>query len=112
MARPKKEIDERQVRELAGMGCSYAEIAAVVGCDASTLTRRFAQVIKDGHEHRNASLRRTQYDVAVNGKHPTMLIWLGKQYLGQTDKVEGSTPGADVLTELVKEMRGEHARRS
>lgn len=72
------------------IGCSYAEIAAVVGCDPSTLTRRFAQVIKDGHERRNASVRRAQYDVGVNQKNPTMLIWLGKQFLGQSDKIEQS----------------------
>ena len=86
MARPKKEIDEKQVATLAKIGCTYAEIAAVVECDASTLTRRFAQVIKSGHEARNASVRRAQYDVGVNKKNPTMLIWLGKQHLGQRER--------------------------
>ena len=90
MARPRKDIDPEQVAKMAAIGCSYAEIAAVMKCDPSTLTRRFAQVIKDGHEKLNASLRRSQYDVGVNKKNATMLIWLGKQYLGQTDKVEQS----------------------
>ena len=90
MARPRKPISPTQVEQMAMIGCSYAEIAAVVGCDPSTLTRRFAQVIKDGHERRNASVRRAQYDVGVNQKNPTMLIWLGKQFLGQSDKIEQS----------------------
>lgn len=90
MARPKLGIDEEQVAKMAAIGCSYAEIAAVMGCDPSTLTRRFAQVIKDGHEKRNASVRRSQYDVGVNKKNCSMLIWLGKQYLGQADKIEQS----------------------
>lgn len=90
MARPRKDIDPVQVEKMAAIGCSYAEIAAVMGCDPSTLTRRFAQAIKDGHERRNASVRRAQYEVGVNKKNCTMLIWLGKQHLGQTEKVEQS----------------------
>ncbi len=33
------------------------------------------------------SLMKKQYEVAMTG-NVTMLIWLGKQYLGQSDKVE------------------------
>jgi hypothetical protein len=98
MARPRKDIDPEQVEKLAQLGLSYAEIAAVLDCDASTLTRRFAQVIKKGHEHRDASLRRTQFDVAVNQKNPTMLIWLGKQFLGQRDKQELSGENGGPIT--------------
>lgn len=87
MARPRLEIDPKQVEKLAKIGCSYAEIAAVMNCSADTLERRFAVAIKDGHEHRNSSLRRKQYQIAMTG-HPTMLIWLGKQFLGQSDKNE------------------------
>lgn len=90
MARPRKDIDPVQVEKMAAIGCTYAEIAAVMGCDPSTLTRRFAQAIKDGHERRNASVRRSQYEVGVNKKNCTMLIWLGKQHLGQAEKIEQS----------------------
>jgi DNA invertase Pin-like site-specific DNA recombinase len=65
--RPKKAIDEAQVRLLASYNCSYAEIAAVVKCDPSTLTRRFAQVIKEGREEGKASLKRVQYKKAMEG---------------------------------------------
>ena len=37
MARPKKQIDEEQVKQLAGINCSYAEMAAVLGCDPSQI---------------------------------------------------------------------------
>lgn len=86
MARPKKEINESQVRQLAAINCSYAEMAAVLGCDESTLTRRFAQVIKEGREQGRMSLKRKQYEVAMGG-NVTMLIWLGKQLLDQSEKV-------------------------
>lgn len=82
--RPKKEIDPKQVEQLAMINCSYKEIAAVVGCDESTLTRRFAQVIQIGREHGKSSLKKKQFEVAMKG-NVTMLIWLGKIMLGQRD---------------------------
>lgn len=90
MARPRLEIDELQVEKMASIGCSGDEIAAVLGCCRDTLYKRFSTVIKKGHEKRNASVRRSQYDVGVNKKNATMLIWLGKQHLGQADKIEQS----------------------
>lgn len=89
MARPKKEIDEDQIFQLASYGLTREEIAAFCGCSASTLDHNpgYHNAIKEGHTCRNASLRKKQYDVAMNG-NVVMLIWLGKQYLGQTEKVE------------------------
>jgi len=84
LARPKKEIDPEQVKQLAAIQCSYDEMASVLGCDPSTLTRRFAQAIKKGRDIGFTSLKRKQYEMAMKG-NTTMLIWLGKQYLGQAD---------------------------
>lgn len=89
MARPRKAISPIQVTELAKIGCSYAEMASVLNCDPSTLTRRFAQAIKEGRDDMHTSLRRWQYLAAKKGS-TGMLIWLGKQHLGQTDKQEVS----------------------
>lgn len=85
IGRPPLDIDPAQVEQLAMIDCSYAEMAAVLGCDASTLTRRFAQVIEKGREAGKSSLKRAQFKAAING-NPTMLIWLGKQRLGQADQ--------------------------
>lgn len=87
MARPRKPIDAEQVRKLAMINCSYAEIAAVVGCNESTLTRRFAQVIKEGREQGRSSLKRMMWEAAQKG-NTAMLIFLSKQLLGYSDKVE------------------------
>ncbi len=65
MARPIKDIDPEQIKRLAAIQCSYAEMAAVLGCDESTLTRRYAQVIKEGRETGRMSLKRKQYEVAM-----------------------------------------------
>ena len=85
MARPQLEIDENQVHQLAAIGCTYPEIAAVVGCSEQTLENRFLGTIKEGKQHFKASLRRLQYRSAQAGNQ-TMLIWLGKQNLDQRDK--------------------------
>ena len=87
MGRPLKEIDERQVRELASIQCTMEEIAAVCGCHIDTLRDRFSNIIKDAREEGKASLRRMQYLKAKEG-NATMLIWLGKQLLDQRDKQE------------------------
>ena len=87
MARTPKRIDPAQVKKLASIGLSNAEIGAVLDCSPDTIERRFKGIMKAGREHRNASLRRKQFEVAVAG-NPTMLIWLGKQFLGQADKQE------------------------
>jgi hypothetical protein len=88
MARPIKEpdVDADVMQRLAAICCTMTEIAAVTGVSVATLERRYAEPIKRGREIGKATLRREQYRLAMNG-NPTMLIWLGKQLLGQTDKV-------------------------
>lgn len=84
MARPLAEVDEIQVEKLAAINCSYDEMAAVLDCDPKTLTNRFSQAIKKGRAHGKMSLKRKQWEVAMSG-NVSMLIWLGKQILGQSD---------------------------
>lgn len=87
MARPKVEIDETQVEAMASIGCSVDEMASILGCSARTLQRRFVTPIERGRARLNRSLRRKQVDLALNG-NVTMLIWLGKQMLGQREKTD------------------------
>lgn len=87
MARPKKEIDPKLVQELAALGCKTTEIAGVMGCSTDTIERRFAAELTKGRENLRISLRRWQLDAAKKG-NVAMLIWLGKQMLGQTEKIE------------------------
>ena len=87
MARPRKEIDEDKLEQLASLGLSNGEIAAVLDCCPDTIERNYRKTLDWGREKRNASLRRKQYEIAIAG-NPTMLIWLGKQFLGQSDKIQ------------------------
>lgn len=93
MARPKIEIDFDMVKKLCAIQCTGQEIADVLDVSYDTLERRvkevyqisFADYIKKHSANGKMSLRRKQHEVAMNG-NTTMLVWLGKQYLGQTDK--------------------------
>lgn len=108
MARPRKQIDPRQVQRLAKLGCTQNEIGLVVGCSVDTLARRFADVLKKGYAELDTSIRRWQVTSARSG-NVTMQIWLGKQFLGQRN--EPSTAAqTDQLDELLAEWRKASAR--
>ena len=102
MARPKKQIDPDVVSKLASIHCTMEEIAHVVGCSVDTLERRFADIIKQAKSKGKTSLRRYQWLAAEKG-NTAMLIWLGKQLLGQTDKVEQRTETVAEIKTLVYE---------
>ena len=98
MARPRIEVDDDEwakISKLAQIFCTGAEICNILNYDYQTLDRRclerwqmrFAKYIKKHADNGRASLRRQQYQKAVEGSIP-MLIWLGKQELGQKDKNE------------------------
>lgn len=90
MARPKLKIDPKLVQDLAALGCKTNEIAVVLGVSVDTLDRRFAEEMAKGRENLRISLRRWQLESAKKG-NVVMQIWLGKQMLGQTDKIEQNT---------------------
>jgi hypothetical protein len=87
VARPRKEIDADEVYEWAKDGCTQEEIANHFGCARSVISERFRQEFELGKAASKTSLRRMQFDKARAGSD-TMLIHLGKVYLGQTDKTE------------------------
>jgi len=86
--RPKRKIDLALVKELSEIQCTISEISAVMNIPESTLKTRpdFSTTYKSGLEVGKKSLRRIQFDLAK--KSAGMAIWLGKQYLNQTEKIE------------------------
>jgi len=89
VGRPKIEINEDQLEKLSSILCTMEEMASFFGCSVDTLERNFADTIKKGKNKGRMSLRRLQFEKAQSG-NTTMLIWLGKQLLGQKDKIETS----------------------
>lgn len=106
MGRPKgsvKKVDIDQVENLAAIGCTQDEIAVVLKVSSRTLQRR-----KDVHEaidrgmHRlRTSLRRWQYEKAKDG-NVAMLIWLGKQLLGQRERIDETWRDETVTIEPIQ----------
>jgi len=84
----KSVIDSEEVLKLAAMGLTVHEIASFVGVCGRTIERRCAKALKSGRAQACGSLRRKQFEKAVKEGNVTMLIWLGKQMLGQKDRVE------------------------
>ncbi len=84
MGRPLKVIDEKLVRALAHVHCTMEEIASACDCSVDTLENRFSDVIKHERNFGKMSLRKKQFEVAIDGSVP-MLIWLGRVHLGQKD---------------------------
>ena len=92
MGRPKKTVDPEQIRSLARLGCTWDEIANVNQIARGTFSARmkekkYREAYDRGIAEGNTSLRRAQYDAAVGG-NATMLIWVGKNRLGQADRIE------------------------
>ena len=77
------------VEMLASKCCTQDEIAEAIGISADTLQRdqELYGAWKRGHNNMKTSLRLRQFQSAMSGK-VVMQIWLGKQYLGQKDKVD------------------------
>lgn len=78
-----------EAEDLAAIGCSMEVIATILDIDSETLSRnpKYAKAIKKGRSNMIKSLLHKQVEVALSG-NTTMLVWLGKQYLGQSDRQE------------------------
>lgn len=110
--RPQKILNEegaKAVEKLASMMCTDEEIASVLGVSVDTLLNKrnaktFTEHKERGRNNGKASLRRMQYKAAEAG-NSTMLIWLGKQFLDQTDKQETSIKDASISFEIAPASR-------
>jgi hypothetical protein len=87
VGRPKLDIDPEQVTRLARLHCTMQEMASFFGCHIDTLRDNFSNEIDKGRSEGNISLRRKQWQMAVEKGNVVMLIWLGKQMLGQRNEI-------------------------
>lgn len=87
LGRPRKPLDEKRAERLAMDGCSNRDIAAMLGVDEKVIRNHLSATL-----HKKRALRRwgihKDQDRLRKKLNATMLIWQGKQELGQTDKQE------------------------
>ena len=95
MGRPRKQIDKTEFEKLCFLQCTEREFCSWFDVSDETLNkwckenydgRTFLDVFKEKRENGLISLRRTQFQLAE--RSPAMAIFLGKNMLGQTDKME------------------------
>ena len=91
VARPRKEIDQKDFESLCALQCTKEEICGFFDVSDKTLenwckrtySEGFSEVFKKKRGKGKISLRRAQFRLAE--KSASMAIWLGKQWLGQKD---------------------------
>jgi len=110
VGRPNVVIDYETVEKLAGIMCTQEEISSYLGISVRALQndKEFMRVYKKAIDTGKMSLRRSQMTLATGG-NTTMANWLGKQYLGQTDKLEtkneNSETSESVFNKLSKALK-------
>ena len=99
--------DVKKISGMARIGLKISQIAAVMDCSHSTFDQRIARdkkLFEDGGDPEfnlycileksraagDGAIARTCYEVALEQKHPTMLIWLSKVRLGWREHIEVS----------------------
>jgi hypothetical protein len=113
MSRPEKKIDWQRVDELLEAGCLGTEIAAYFGMHSNTFYVRmtahhgmgFSEYSSQKKSSGEALIREAQYKKAIKKLDNTMLIWLGKQRLGQRENSQEETVGADIIKHYESVMK-------
>lgn len=90
--RPQKLIDQDNFEKLCELQCTLEEITGFFRVSDKTLENwckqtyglNFSEIFKQKRQAGKISLRRAQFQLAK--KNAAMAIFLGKNYLGQTDK--------------------------
>ena len=112
MGRGRVDIDWDFVDQKLEAHCSAESIASRLGIDRTTLYKRceqdrgltFSTLAQLKRQDGDDDLRDTQHRVAMSGDK-VMLVWLGKNRLGQSDKKEIAHTDA---TSLAKEIAAIH----
>lgn len=113
LGRKIKEIKWDNFDKLCVMQCTKQEIATFFECSDDTINRAckrekhmtFAAYFDQKRQNGKISLRRKMYEMALAGDR-VMLIWLSKNYLGMSEKVEQKSEAhiqAVVSSEQVKD---------
>ena len=118
--RPRIDIDINTFEKLCGLQCTLVEIAGFFDCSEDTIERwckreygkTFADVFAEKRGKGKIALRRMQWQSAEAGSVP-MQIFLGKNFLGQSDvqKIDASVDASlesekSKLDELIEQRKG------
>lgn len=101
--RPPVDISAETIEGMASVGASIEDVADFLEVSRATIDRRFAKLFHKHKAGKRIRLQQAQFAQAVGRRagydkqgvmqpaiapNPSMQIWLGKQWLKQSDKVE------------------------
>jgi hypothetical protein len=105
---PEKKINLKELEKLCMMQCTDEEIAAFFDLSRERFVKHhkkkpeIIEVMERGKAKGRASLRRAQFSKAMSG-HPALLIWMGKQILGQKETVVNEHAGEMTINDGARE---------
>ena len=113
--RPTAEFNRRTFEELCKILCTKQEIANVMGISQQTVWRRCQEIYGGTFEEVYArfadfglvSLRRSQFALAK--KSASMAIFLGKQYLGQSEQGYTSAELAKAIDREIAKLQASNS---
>lgn len=119
MGRPTKEFDKKAFADLIGFGCSQEEICwffrdkdTGIPANADTLSRWCKrtygmnfQEFKKQNELMPLKIQLRKNQLELSKKSAAMAIFLGKNYLGQSDKIEQVVTNVEDLSPLVEMLK-------
>ena len=99
--RPPVEIDLDRLRKMGSLMSTQAEVAAHFDISTSSVekylrVKKYREAFDAGKEDTKSRLRAVQIQTALSG-NVTMMIWLGKQYLGQREPQVGAPVNVQIL---------------
>ena len=105
-------INKENFEGMCKIQCTKDEMCAIFQVHEETLTKwchqeysmGFSDIYKKLSSTGKMSLRRQQFKSAENG-NVTMQIWLGKQWLGQTDKVETDNKNTQSINFIIESVK-------
>src|SRR5262245_53877320 len=113
VGRPRKKTDERQVYELAKLGCTQCEAASVLGIDHRTFKRRLQESVlyhawEQGQAVGAVALRQLQWKHAKrpDASGVAMTIHMSKHMLGQNDKALHLNLTVADIDEMIASLEG------
>ena len=98
VGRPRIELDPKQAKIFGYFRATYDTMAEQIGCHVDTIraamqdeNSEFSKAYKNGFSSMKMKLSEAQVKTAIEEHNPTLLVWLGKQYLEQKDIPDGES---------------------
>lgn len=91
-------LNREALFEAAKTHASFDTLGLIFGCSAMLLSdknKEWRPIIDEARAHAKRNLLAAQFQTAINDRNPTMLIWMGKQFLDQKDVSRTEHAGVD-----------------